>query len=269
LFISFNITFSPKLITIEDLVEANMDDIFKVCSLNLSSDIEILHGQQLKRAWLQQMASKFGSIIKVAYWDGEPAAQVMFYPEEAIPYYYNSRTRVIEVQCIYSPKFKGKGLGDALMENLIKESRKGLQCLMGKKPRFLVAKPFNTGEGISLKQFYVKKGFKSGEDELFLEIDGSYEPKKKKQNESSYCDMGEATIYYNSNCEYSYRFAQRVKEKLNTVNNELKIKVLNVWENPEEFIADKMSLVNVNCKKIENNLNSLEFIKEVEDALKN
>jgi GNAT superfamily N-acetyltransferase len=254
------------LITVKDLTTETIEDVFRVCSPKLADDKIILKGREMKKAWLKSMLESYGSIIKIAYWDDEPAAQVMFYPEEAIPYLQNPREGVIDIVCIYNSGYQGRGIGSALMDYLIAEARAGLKCLGGEKPRFLVANPFNTGEGFSLENFYKGKGFIEGEGELFLEIGGNYEPSKIIQKKK--LDLKrEAHVYYNPNCEYSYRFAEKVNEKIIALDGSIKVRLLNLWESPREFRADGMNLTNVNGIPILSNVNSAEFLEEIKSAL--
>jgi GNAT superfamily N-acetyltransferase len=256
------------LITIKELTTRNLEDVFMVCSPKLEDDELIQRGREMKRIWLKGMLESYGPITKIAYWDGKPAAQVMFYPEKAMRYKENPREGVIEIICIYNSSFQGKGIGSALMDDLIDESRKGLKCLRGEKPRFLVANPFNTGEGISLEDFYKGKGFREGEGEFYLEISGLYEPHKTLIEKPKLNIKGEAHVYYNPNCEYSFRFAHKVSEKISSLDDSIRPRLFNVWESPEEFMADEMNLVKVNGIPIKSHVNSPEFMEEVMRALK-
>jgi hypothetical protein len=83
----------------------------------------------------------------------------LYYPESAIPYYREPRQRVIEIFCAYRVKEEAKGAGTLLLKNLIDEAETGIGCLGGKACSFLVASPFNTGEGTSLRKYYIDNGF--------------------------------------------------------------------------------------------------------------
>ena len=76
--------------------------------------------------------------------DGKPVAQILFYPEETMPYIREPRKDVIHLQCIYSPfpDTQRKRAGAALMRVLINECETGLSCLGGRSCSFLVTRPF-------------------------------------------------------------------------------------------------------------------------------
>ena len=130
------------------MTEENLEDTFKVCSRNRLNDPRQRAGISIKRRWIQSMLKKHGPISMIAYLDGLPTSYVMYYPEEALPYEPYPRRGVLRVECIYnsSPEARGKGVGKALLNNLVAEAGEGLAC-MEEKCRFIVAEAFNTGEG--------------------------------------------------------------------------------------------------------------------------
>jgi hypothetical protein len=45
----------------------------------------------------------FPIIYHFARADGKPVAQILFYPEETIPFNHNPRKNVVHLQCIFNP----------------------------------------------------------------------------------------------------------------------------------------------------------------------
>lgn len=105
---------------------------------------------------------------------------------------------------------------------------------MSERCRFIVAKPFNTGEGIPLETFYRSRGFKWGEEEMFLELASSYEPRESREYTPLREDEGRTTILYAPLCEYSYPFATKVMELNREVEPDLPIELIDMWRWPEE-----------------------------------
>ena len=152
------------MITVREVTEENLEDTFRVCSRNKLDDPRQRKGIAIKRQWLKRMLRDHGSVSMIAYLEGEPAAYVMYYPEEALPYEPHPRKGVLRVECIYnsSPEARGKGVGKALLNHLITEATKGLACMEG-ECRFLAAEAFNTEEVIGMEDFYLSGGFTRGD----------------------------------------------------------------------------------------------------------
>ena len=68
---------------IENLQESNIEDLIYICSSKRLNDPVHQQGISLQRKWLRQMLEKYGSCTKIAYYNEKPAAQILFYPEEA------------------------------------------------------------------------------------------------------------------------------------------------------------------------------------------
>lgn len=204
-------------LVIRDVKESNIDDVFRVCSHKYLDDPEFTNGFNLKRKWMKQMLKEIGSVTKIAYLNSRPVAQLMFYPETVLPYETYPRVNVIRVECAYNafPETRGKGIGDALMQSLVQDSHKGLECLNEKQCRFLVVNAFNTGEGTSLEEYYKRNGFQIGENELYLPINGGYKPKKWSRFKPFKEDRDKALLFFNRNCEFSYRFSEKTRRVLN------------------------------------------------------
>ncbi len=255
------------MIEITDIEETNINDIFQVCSGKHLDDPLLQSGANLKREWIKENLSKHGPFTKIAYYNGEPAAQILFYPETAIPYYSEPRARVIEIFCAYRSNEDAKGAGTLLLKNLIEEARTGIKCLGGGAADFLVASPFNTGEGTSLRKYYLDNGFKEAEDELYMELNGEYYPRKRETYENPEDDLGKAIILYDMNCEYGWFFAVNIERILKEIDDNLEIKKINKWLNPEESMKRGNALVTVNGKTIKSYWRSPEFVVEVKEAL--
>ncbi|MBS7637920.1 GNAT family N-acetyltransferase [Candidatus Bathyarchaeota archaeon] len=223
-------------IEVRDLDEDNLEDVFRVCSHRKLEDPTQRKGMELKRGWLLEMLDRYGPTTKLAYLDGKPVAQILFYPEDSIPYVENPREGVMLLNCVYNPfpEARGKGCGKLLVKSLIHESSRGLGCLGGRPCRFIVANPFNTGEGIPLEQFYSHMGFKKAQGEMYMEITASYQPRCRRPYTPQPEDRDRAIALYNPLCEYSYPFALRVKESLNQIDPSLTVELIDSWRNPQE-----------------------------------
>lgn len=239
-------------IQVEEVMEENLDDVFKVCSHSRLRDPLQRRGMEIKRRWLLEMLNHYGGCTKVAYLDGGPVAQLLYYPEEAIPYVENPRRDVIHLHCVYNlfPEARGKGVASALIRDLLEEAERGMEMLQGRRCRFIVAKPFNTGEGIPLEAFYASKGFHWGVGEMYLEISASYETRKLGEYRPLSEDEGRALIFYSPLCEYSYPFAHRVREIIWEVKPDLPITLIDMWRQPEEASKRYGEEIIVNARPI-------------------
>jgi hypothetical protein len=256
------------MIRIVDVDETNVDDVIFVCSGKHLDDPVLKEGMKYKREWVKETHSKYGPFTKIAYYNDEPAAQILFYPEEALPYYNTARKRVIEIFCVYRALDEAKGAGSALLNNLIDESRKGIRCLRGEKCRFLVSKPFNTGEGVSLEKFYTDNGFLKAGDEMYLELNDRYESREHEVYDSPEKDNGKAIIFYDMNCEYGWFHAVNVKKILLEMDDTFDIQLMNKWLNPKESMRRGNNTIIVNGKAILSYWQTPEFKEEVLLALR-
>ena len=216
--------------------EENVDDVFRVCSHARLDDPLQRRGMEIKRGWLLEMLSRYGPCTKIAYLEGRPTAQLLYYPEEAIPYIENPRREVVHLHCVYNPfpEARGRGVASSLLRGLLEEAEEGMEILGGRRCRFMVARPFNTGEGIPLENFYASKGFRWGVGEMFLEIAASYEPRRRPEYRPLPEDEGRAIVLYAPLCEYGYPFALRIKRLIREVEPTLPIDLIDMWRQPEE-----------------------------------
>ena len=259
------------MMNVADISEDNLLDAFRVCSFGRLNDELQLKGIQMKRRWLRKMLSNYGSCTKIAYIDSTPVAQVLFYPEEAVPYLTFKREGVVIIHCIYNP-FLGaqrKGVASALVESVVNDCKMGARFLGGSPCQFLVTRPFEAGEGISLERFYYSMGFIQGLNEMYREIYGQYIPNDLTRYTPLYEDQGKAVILYEPLCEWSYVHTEMIKETLNELSPDLHVEAYDIWENPEESIKRGNKPLIVNAEEIKSHITQKEaFLKEVQAALK-
>ena len=232
------------MLRIDDVSEENVEDVLEICSGDrpfASVDDPILEkGREIKRKWLFDMLERYGSCAKIAYLDEKPVAQILFYPEETMPYLHNPRKDVIYLKCIFNafPKAQRKGVGGALLKALINECHTGLDCLGGRPCRFVVTLTFPL-EGeihlITLSEFYSKYGFKKGHREMFLEVKGKYEPREIPGYRPLPEDRGSIVVAYNPDCELGYFRVTTIKDIFQGKYPNLPFEIFNSWEKPEEY----------------------------------
>lgn len=259
-----------RQVRVADLDEENLDDVFRVCSYNRLDDPLQRKGIELKRRWLLGMLAEHGPFTKIAYLGDKPVAQILFYPEEVVPFIQNPRREVVILHCAYNPfpEARGKGAGTALLRSLVEDCRRGLPCLGGRPCRFMAAKPFNTGVGMPLDKFYAANGFKQAQQEMFLEISTSYKPREMSEYHPLREDKGRAVMLYSPMCEWSYPFAVRVREFLKEIEPSLPVELIDIWRRPEESIKRANQWLVVNATPIKSFWTQREaFRREVEQAL--
>ena len=222
------------VITVKDVTESNIDDAFGVCSHNKLDDPLQRQGIELRRLWILDMLNEYGSCVKVAYLDGKPAAQLLFYPEKAAPFIPKPRRGVMLLRCVYNPfkEAQGKGVSTALMKNFVEDCRDKPRCLKGVPCRFIATEAFNTGEGIPMEKFYASNGFVKRGEEMILKIEGRYASPHRLNYKPKPEDRNKAFTIYNPTCEYSFPFATRVRDILKVTYPELPVELINQWEDP-------------------------------------
>jgi GNAT superfamily N-acetyltransferase len=230
------------LLRIADVTEENVEDVLMICSGNRPhapmDDPVLEKGRKLKRQWLLDMLEHNGCCGKIAYLNEKPVGQILFYPEVTIPYISTPRTDVIYLKCIYIavPDAQHQGVGDALMKALINECHTGVECLGGRPCRFLVTQPFPHEGTLPLTDFYAKYGFKQGQQEMFLEVNGKYVPQELLEYRSLPEDRDKVLLIYNQDCEWGYFFVTTVKELIQKNYPNLPIETYNNWKTPEEYL---------------------------------
>jgi GNAT superfamily N-acetyltransferase len=258
---------------VKDLQESNLDDLIYVCSSKKLSDPVHMKGVALKKAWLKKMLERYGPLAKIAYLDEKPVAQILFHPEEASPTSILRRRGVIHLDCIYNatPEARQLGIASKLLQSLVEDCRQGKGCLQGTPCRFIVARAFNTGEALSLSQFYTRRGFKPSPTEsgiMYLPISEPYQPEPSQgEYESLPEDKGRAIVFYNPACEFFYPFALRIAESIEEIAPSVPIELVNEWIRPEESIKRKGCTIIVNARPIKTFFMDKEnFQREVREA---
>ncbi|MEM0007845.1 MAG: hypothetical protein QXR89_06240 [Candidatus Bathyarchaeia archaeon] len=238
---------------IENLQDSNIDDVIYVCSSKGLGDPVHQEGVRLKRLWLKEMLDNYGSCAKVAYHDDKPAAQILYYPEEADKAKALRREGVLVINCIYNPTSEARRLGlGKLLQGVIKDVKERKSCLGDKQCKFILANAFNTGEFLPMPDFYRKYGFiLTGEgNAMYLQIEGEYEPAPKMKYEPLEEDADKAIIFYGQKCQFSYPFAKKIEAMIRETLPNIKIEMINEWEKPEESTKRGNWWLVVNAKPI-------------------
>jgi len=241
---------------IEELQESNIEDLIYVCSAKKLNDPIHLRGVELKRKWLKEMLQMYGSCAKIAYYNGKPAAKILYYPEEADVTKAFKRENVLFIQCIYNPAPEAQklGLGTMLLKSVIQDAKNRKSCLGIKPCKFILARAFNTGEFLSMQDFYRKNGFLPTPEEglFFLPIETNYEPPPLvNKYESLMEDRDKAIVFHSPTCQFSYPFAIKIAELVKEVAPKIKIELIDEWEKPEEAIKRGNWWLIVNAKPIQ------------------
>lgn len=259
------------VLSIRDITEDTILDAFRVCSFNKLDDPLQKEGMRLKEEWLRGMLKDFGACTKIAYVEERPVAQILYLPEEAVPFIPQPRERVVLLNCVYNPfaEFKRKGVATALMEALIDECRMGLPILEGQACKFVVAKPFEAREGFSMADFYRRFGFREGSFEMHLEIAGVYEAREPGRYVPIMEDEGRVVVFFDVMCEWGFSHASRVEQVINEVAPDVDVELINPWERPEEYLKRGNHWLVVNAKPIKSYVTQgQKFRDEVLEALK-
>jgi predicted GNAT family acetyltransferase len=242
-------------IRIENLQESSIEDLIYVCSSKLLTNPIHQQGISLQRKWLHEMLGKHGSCAKIAYYNEKPAAQILFYPEEADITRVFRREGVLAIDCTYNPASEAQkiGLGTRLLRSVIQDARQRLSCLGNKPCKFILAKAFNTGELLPLSEFYSKNGFlpTTEGNSLYLPLEGNYEPVPPVgEYEPLPEDQNKAVIFYGPTCAFGYTFAKRTEAMIKEVAPNIKIEMISEWEKPEESIKRKNARLTINARPI-------------------
>ena len=257
---------------IENLQESNIEDLVYVCSSKRLTDQVHQQGVKLKKQWLLEMQEKYGPCGKIAYYNKQPAAQILYYPEEADPIKAFKRENVLIINCTYNPTSEAQklGVGTGLLQSVIKDAKQRKTCLGTRQCKFILAKAFNTGESLPLPEFYKKNGFLPTPEGnlLHLPIEGSYEPVTPVgEYEPLPEDKNKAVIFYGPICQFSYQFAKRIEGIIKEVAPSIKAEMINEWEKPKESLRRRNWWLVVNAKPIQTFFMQTEkFKQEVQQA---
>jgi hypothetical protein len=225
-------------VIVKDVSELNLDDTFRVCSNELLNDVLHAQGIQLKRLWMKKMLATTGPCVKIAYIEGRPVAQLLFYSEVSVPYLPHPRVGVVLLRCVYNPfkEAQGKGASTALIRDLIEECECGPRCLNGEECRFIASEAVNTDEDVPLDRLYEANGFKKMKGEMVHIIAGDYTPLREIRYKRAKRDEEKGIIVFNPICEYSYPTALRIRDLIGSIYPALPVYLVNQWEEPHESI---------------------------------
>ena len=227
------------VITVRDISDSNIEDVFRVCSHAKLDDPMQKEGMEMRRHWIQGMNRDYGSCIKVAYLSEKPVALLQFYSEKAAKFLPKSRKGVILLRCVYNPfeEARGKGASTALVKSLIEDYKAHPKFLQGNECSFIASEPFSTGEGIPMEKFYTSNGFVRMGDEMIYRISGEYTPPTKPVWNPEHVNKNTATIIYNPTCEYSYVFATHVRDAIFGLYPSLPVWLIDQWQKPEASLS--------------------------------
>jgi len=270
---------------IANISKENLEDVFKICA----SAFEIYphnkidcrlykKGVEARRRWIIDMLGQHGPCAKIAYLDGSPVAQIVFCPEETIPFIRDPRKDVVSILCVYSPfpETQRKGVASALLKNLVDECKTGLRCMGGRPCHFAVTMPFSTMGRQSLIELHKKNGFRQGHKEMFLEIKGKYVPRDIPEYHPLPGDLDRTVILYTPACEWGYFYAFKIEEFIKKMDSGHSLEVYNIWERPEEYIKRSLQKVTAGRSIVKGHVTSggifwtdrESFLREVEEALR-
>jgi hypothetical protein len=169
--------------------------------------------------------------------------------------------------CVYNPAPAAQklGIGTSLLQRVIEDAKFGRTCLGNRQCRFIVAKAFNTGELLSLSEFFKRNGFLQApeEGEMYLPIEGEYmSALSVEEYEPLQEDLGRAVVFYSPVCQFSYQFAIKVAELIKEVAPAISVELINQREKPEESMKRKHCSPIVNAKHMKTFFMDTERFKE-------
>lgn len=267
-----------RQLKILDLVDDLIDDIICVCCrAGYKRNPMFRVCVEVKKIWLHQMLNKYGSVAKIAFVNNKPVAQLLYYPEESIPY-LKPREGVIRVYCVYNPyrEFRHRGIAKALLKSLIEDCSRGYVFNGLVKPKTLITMeaPFKREEYYSQIEFFRRNGFvKISDEEYAYSIRGELpEPISKPEYSCSYMDKGKAIIFYEPQCEFLPIVAHKIREKIielaNKYDKNIDVSIINNWIKPNDYIMRGFNNVIVNGRSIVSQYGTSEFEKELETIIK-
>jgi GNAT superfamily N-acetyltransferase len=119
--------------------------------------------ERRKRLWFENVGNEFGNPIRAAYLDGVPVGFLQFAPARFFPRIaeYTTATpsnKAIFIACLYvvNEKARGKGVGTAMLNDLVRE-------LWGSRCRVVetFARRGSANNPSGPLEFYLKHGFKT------------------------------------------------------------------------------------------------------------
>jgi hypothetical protein len=267
-------------IVVKDAAHEDVEDIIYVCSWRRLSDPSHRPGIDLKRKWLQDMMDRYGSMTKLAYLGGRPAALLTYYPEYADPCSPARRRDYCYVHCIYNngEGTQRKGIGTRLVRGLIAEMGGGHPWFQGGRCRCIVADAFDTFEHYPMTKFYEGLGFRRSAEErrdfgitMYYELAGSYRrPEVEDRFMPSRTDLGKAVVFFTPSCQFSLPFALKTARMVHEVLPGYPVELMNRWERPQEYLRRGRNWLVVNGRPIRSFIGEKErFRAEVAAAAAN
>jgi len=266
-------------ITLQEFGEDNIDDLIRICSPLDPESGELRTGIAIRREWLMSMFSKYGSIAKIAYIEDDPVAEIMFYPEKADPSVWGRRDYSVYLHCLYNPNKATQrlGVGRSLMDALIKQCTIGTGSCRGCK--LIAADGFDTGIGLSLIDFYRRFGFTeiSGEDgqalwggtSMHLVLSQPVQSRPHLPFVSLQEDRGHAVVFYSPACQFSYQFAAKTAHMISETEPELKVNLINRWQQPDEYLKRGARWAIVDGREVTSSpMDGAAFRKEIRKILR-
>ncbi len=234
-----------RRVEVHDVTPALFDDLISVCSRDRPGDPVHAEGARIKREWLTEVTRACGPIAKLAYLDGKPAAQLMFYPEDAGPR-TPGRRDVLVLYCVFTgaSEDRQKGLASSLLRSFLEEVRTGkLKTMAGRRIRFIRAPLFETGEGLSMAEMYQRYGFERGPQgaaEMFREVQGAYEPPPRSRpappagdrRRGQLLPIGRSLVFYTPHCQWSYVFADHMAKAIRELSPQHEVLFVDAWRDP-------------------------------------
>ncbi|MBE0431659.1 MAG: GNAT family N-acetyltransferase [Dehalococcoidia bacterium] len=227
-------------IRIENVAEANVEDLCRVCLPQDEHDPDWMIGVEEKKQWAAEMLPRWGSFAKVAYQGADPVGMMQYRP---IP-----EERIVYIDCIYVPPAKGlrKGIATRLFSALMSDVRKPMAWFDDERPLALVVNTFEGGAHgqYTAREFFTGKGFRQvGEDpdHLYYPLQPGfvYRPIDKRDAE---CirrseDMGRVLIIRGPNgCPATYPFFLKKMEKyIREIDPEVPIRWIDSSQEPGEL----------------------------------
>ncbi len=242
----------------------NLDDFIKLCIPEEKRDHPVFQeGCQIKKRYLKKLLEERFPVGKIAYLNEEVAGMIQFIPEE----------EVVEINCIFVPKYQRQGLGKMLLTNLIAEVSSPQTYLSKRKG--LIINAFETNVGYPQHLFFQRYGFKKVFPEkpylLYYPIEEGwvYQPGEEGYRPLEE-DRSKAIIFYTSKCPWSIYFAEMTEMMLKEIKDDLLIKKINREEEKEEVRKRGIPpYLIVNAQPINAFiLDKNDFKKEVKEALR-
>jgi len=166
-------------VDIEDITEANLGDIPESCrgcvywefpqefdkvkkeKIEAQKKSEL---EQKKREWFVQTLKEFGTCGKIVYHKDKPIAYAQFAPSVRLPNISSYESQpvgkleegVVFLSCLYiaDETMRGKGLGEALLKNIIEDLKR-----LGFKAVETFARRGDSNNPSGPLEFYIKNGF--------------------------------------------------------------------------------------------------------------